>query len=99
MVRDVLVKQLQVFYGNCLFKYPEGKQQKHCKRGNKYTKGTLFITAGPAPPREITMNEKQSRTHSLSMEKQVTGPSAVQVAVLNTSLQEDQHCICQLCKT
>lgn len=34
------------------------------------------------------------QTHSLSMEKQVTGPSAVQVAVLKTSLQEEKHCSC-----
>lgn len=32
----------------------------------------------------------ECQTHSLSMEKQVTGPSAVQVAVLKTSLQEEK---------
>lgn len=32
------------------------------------------------------------------MEKQVTGPSAVQVAVLKTSLQKDKQCVCQLWK-
>lgn len=42
-----------------------------------------------------TQNWMSSQTHSLSMEKQVTGPSAAQVAVLKTSLQEEKHCTWQ----
>lgn len=88
------------------------RKKRHCKQSNKYTGGIfpeIFLFRNNSHHSRAclqhnitfanTKNFKESQTHSLSMEKQVTGPSAVQVAVLKTSLQENKHCICQLWKT
>lgn len=93
-VANVLIKQFQVFNGDGLFKNPKKMKlftfctaHKETKKVNKLQKRQkkkkwhhLYIKA----PFSVW-------TYSLSMEKQVTGPSAVQVAVLKTSLEMDKR--------
>lgn len=131
VLQYVLVKQLQVLYGNCLFKYPDEKG-RHCycasinewQAKSKHSANKATVTEGGytgGTPSRISLSRNNSRrcrarlnrnitfvytqnwmssqTHSLSMEKQVTGPSAAQVAVLKTSLQEEKHCTWQPGKT
>lgn len=100
----VLVKQLQVFYGYCLFKYPKEKSllhklhrpAKYIKNKHSANKATATENKHPGEiPSRISLALRKimrSQTHSLSMEKQVTGPSALQVAVLKISLQEGKQC-------
>lgn len=47
----------------------------------------------------VNVRCERRQTHSLSMEKQVTGPSAAQVAVLKTSLPEEEQCTRQARKS
>lgn len=89
VLQYVLVKKLQVFDGNGLFEYPEKKEQAVVIKLCTKNKTKQWNTAGI--PSWINSCWVKSQTHSLSMEKQVTGPSAVQVAVLKTSLQRGKN--------
>lgn len=93
---NLLIKKLQVLDGNRLFKHSKKERrppliQPHTTRCLRVNKGTK--------PRVFSLSHK-CQTHSLSMVKQVTGPSALQVAVLKTSLhnqkfKKKEHYTCE----
>lgn len=106
VLQHVLVKKLQVFYRNGLLKHPKKKVllMKPCIERIFFLKKaavtwigranrSCFSVSAGVTAAELPGNlaENKCQTHSLSMEKQVTGPSAAQVAVLSTSLREESH--------